>query len=87
MTQLHFLSDSEMPIEPPKISPHESKYQRFKRKNNYRKADNACRCENCNNMFAKSCNGKIYYKCMAMGLSNCPATDIRKSYVCDMWEV
>lgn len=38
MTQLHFLSDSEMPIEPPKISPHESKYQRFKRENNYRKA-------------------------------------------------
>lgn len=57
-----------------------SKYQRWKLKNNYRKADNGMRCANC-----KYILGTRFYKCKLLGLSCSSATDIRLSNVCDLF--
>lgn len=58
-----------------------SKYQQWKLENNYRKADNGMRCANC-----KYITGTHFYKCKLLGLSCSPATDIRLSNVCDLFE-
>jgi hypothetical protein len=68
------------------ISPRKSKYQMFKLKNNYRKSSdkNIC-CKTCNQCKRKQYQ-RVYYKCLLLGNSNGPATDIRLRYICNLWE-
>lgn len=61
-----------------------SKYQQWKVENNYRKADNSMRCANCKHIVIKQ-EQKKYYKCLLLGISGSPATDIRLSNVCDLF--
>ena len=61
-----------------------SKYQQWKLENNYRKATDNQRCKNCKNMEEKEEANK-YYKCILLGLSSSPATDIRLSNVCNLF--
>jgi len=66
---------------------HESAYQAFKRRNNYRLAgDKAVCCKTCANLRGISFHDKNYYKCRLIGCSASPATDIRLRDVCDRWE-
>lgn len=67
---------------PPKLP--NGKYKRFKAIYNYRKAENNC-CEKCRNFLGFTNGKKNFYKCNLMGLSHSAASDIRKSYVCDLW--
>lgn len=63
-----------------------SKYQQWKLENNYRKADNDNkRCKNCKNRFITHSGAKVYYKCILLGMSSSPATDIRLSNVCNLF--
>ena len=63
-----------------------SKYQQWKYDNKYRKAaDDNKRCKNCKNRFITHSGGKLYYKCILLGMSSCYATDIRLSNVCDLF--
>ena len=82
------LFDYEKPEIPPIFY---SKYQRWKWINKYRKAnENSCvRCATCKHSFANmpNCTGVgKYYKCELLGRSSSSATDIRLSYVCDLFE-
>ncbi len=43
-------------------------------------------CRTCRHCVKIIHNGKTYYKCTLLGISNSEATDIRLSYVCDRWE-
>jgi len=65
----------------------ESKYQKFKRLNNYRdsKSKNES-CKNCKSCFGFRNNDKIYYKCEKIGLSCSGATDINLKKVCDLFK-
>ena len=63
-----------------------SKYQQWKLENNYRKADDDKRCKNCKNLISKMavCSSeRNYYKCILLGMSSSPATDVRLSNVCN----
>ena len=66
--------------------------QEFKAKNKYRKNDFFwVRCEFCANCVRKfdeysSNPRKVYYKCKNLGLSSSTKTDVRRSYVCNLWE-
>lgn len=52
---------------------------------NYRRSkDSSKRCYTCANCFVHV-YGKKYYKCVLVGFSHGPATDIRSNNVCDMW--
>lgn len=65
-----------------------SPYQRWKSENNYRKSDNKDkRCKNCKNRFITHSGEKVYYKCILLGMSSSPATDIRLSNVCNQFTV
>ena len=66
-----------------------SKYQEWKFKNNYRKADECSdiRCENCTHCMCHRTRTSKYYKCELLGFSFCSATDIRLSNVCDNFEI
>lgn len=61
-----------------------SKYQQWKLENNYRKATDDKRCKNCKNMVEKDELNK-YYKCILLGFSSSPATDVRLSNVCNLF--
>ena len=65
-----------------------SKYQRWKYENNYRKADELSdiRCKNCKYLIIKQYS-KNYYKCELLGISGSPATDVRLSNVCNLFEI
>lgn len=68
-----------------------SKYGKWKLKNSYMKADSTeiC-CKNCKHLFANMPNctgGGKYYKCELLGRSSSAATDVRLSYVCNLWEI
>lgn len=84
--QLHLFEN--MPFEPPpKNNPHESKYQRFKRLNNYRKSSDAeRRCQNCRHSMQNYFDNRAFLKCDLIGVSRSKATDIRASYICNKYE-
>jgi len=61
----------------------ESDYQKFKRMNNYRIAENKSeRCFLCIHCFRKEFNNKGYYKCELIGCSSSMATDVRIKNTC-----
>jgi len=70
----------------------ESKYQAFKRENNYRRGDIEIglsiyhRCKYCTHSIIMHYHGKVYCKCRLMGISNSEATDIRRRNVCDIFK-
>lgn len=65
---------------------HESKYQKFKRENNYRKSSHKLeRCKYCYNHTHGTYRTKYLHKCSLLGLSHSEATDIRTGHVCDKW--
>ena len=86
MSEQKQLFDVQLP--PPKTNRHESEYQKFKRINHYRKSeDKIIRCDNCENICVNTYStDKYWYKCNLMGISQSPATDIRLSYVCDLFK-
>ena len=61
-----------------------SKYQTWKWKHKYKKVKEKSdiRCKNCKHLLSE----RNYYKCELLGRSSSSATDIRLSYVCDLWE-
>lgn len=59
-----------------------SKYQKFKVRNHYRKADGSARCWNCEQYLKFNYHDKNYHKCRLIGVSNSEATDIRMNNVC-----
>ena len=68
-----------------------SKYQTWKWKHKYKKAKDKSdiRCKHCKHLISKLAicpSEKNYYKCELLGRSSSSATDIRLSYVCDLWE-
>ncbi len=66
---------------------YESQYQKFKRKNNYRKSNKDCNhCGVCINSIAGEYHNRRYWKCELLGMSHSVATDIRKYNVCDNFE-
>lgn len=75
--------------EPPEKEKQKSKYQIWKEKNHYGKAVNANkdgrRCVWCKHLIIKDDRYR-YFKCELLGNSNCTATDIRISCVCDLFE-
>lgn len=79
--------------EKPEISPLRlySKYQTWKWKHKYKKAteNSNIRCKNCKNLISKLAicpSERNHYKCELLGRSSSFATDIRLSYVCDLFE-
>lgn len=64
-----------------------SKYQRWKHENGYRKAENKNQCcKYCIYLCANMPSTRAYYKCMMLGVSGSSATDVRLSYVCNLFE-
>ena len=65
----------------------ESRYQRFRRVNRYRKAPagSGRKCETCTHFMVHRWDKK-YFKCARMGDSRSTASDIRARGVCDLWE-
>ena len=63
-----------------------SKYQKWKYENNYRKSDCDKSCRNCINCVCHTGYNRVYYKCELQGLSNCSATDIRLSHICNCYK-
>lgn len=79
--------------EEPEVSPLRlySKYQRWKWEHKYKKAieNSNIRCKNCKHLISKLAicpSERNYYKCELLGRSSSSATDIRLSYVCDLFE-
>jgi hypothetical protein len=67
--------------------PIRSKYQAWKKEHNFKKASNAdISCRTCNHCCRSEYHNKNYYKCELLGISHGPATDIRLSNLCDLWE-
>lgn len=64
----------------------QSKYQKFKTRNHYRKADGNKKCGNCKSHIRGEYHNNIYHKCKRLGISNSHATDIRVNNVCDLYE-
>ena len=62
-----------------------SKYQVFRKENDYKKAWDKFNCGNCKHSNHYEYHNKYYWKCSLMGESHSEASDIRKSYVCDNW--
>jgi len=63
-----------------------SKYQLFKLYQNYHKSPSKdMRCGTCRHLKTYHYHGKYYHKCKLIGESSSAATDIRLSYVCNMW--
>ena len=58
----------------------------FKSKNHYRKSDKSEKCANCKYLHKAHHHGKRYNKCDILGDTRGEATDIRISYVCDLYE-
>jgi len=78
-----FGNDTEPAVQ---LAGHESKYQKFKRKNHYtRTHDEEKRCKECFHRCSYEYHDRYYHKCNLMGISSCEATDIRLSYVCDLF--
>jgi len=76
---------SALPI--PSSDAHMSKYQIFKKVNHYRKSESKeQRCKTCSNRRPKQFKDKRYNKCVLIGNSNSPATDIAKNHICDQYE-
>jgi hypothetical protein len=66
---------------------YKSKYQIWKKENNFRKAARAgISCRTCGHLCKSEYYDKTYYKCELLGISHGPATDIRLSNLCDLWE-
>ena len=64
-----------------------SKYQEWKKENNFRKANETeISCRTCKNLCYYDYHNKRYYKCEYLGFSHGPATDIRLSNLCDLWK-
>jgi len=70
---------------PPNVL-HLSKYQEWKIKNKYRKAEASSgkKCRFCEYLIS-CCSGKVYYKCKWLGISRSTATDIRLGHVCNLY--
>jgi len=62
------------------------KFKSWKAKNQYRKTKGDRRCGTCRNLTEEGGNTANYFKCKLMGISSSAATDIRKSYVCNLWK-
>jgi hypothetical protein len=62
-----------------------SVYQQFKINNHYRLGTKERRCKLCEHSRRKVL-AKTYYKCVMMGCSSSPASDIRLKNVCDKFE-
>jgi hypothetical protein len=71
---------SEVP-EPKKFG----RFESWKARNNYRKADGKVKCALCENFLRIEHHCKPYLKCRLMGISASPSSDIRASYVCDLF--
>jgi hypothetical protein len=80
----------EMPeIKAPPKKKYQSKYQKFKAENHYRKGSLNPRkmCFFCKNLITlDQHHGRKHHKCTMLGLSSSSATDIRLSYICDQYE-
>lgn len=61
----------------------ESKYQRYKRVNKYRRAEGKDRCGACARHMAFDYHDHTYHKCRNMGHSFGPASDIRLRDICN----
>ena len=66
---------------------YKSKYQIFKQLNHYRKGTTGECCKVCEFSIGFSYNGKNYYKCKLLGISNSQSTDIRLRNVCDKFKM
>jgi len=66
-------------------TPTRGKYQLFRRKNHYIKSLSEKNCGTCEHSVIWEYHNKRYWKCKEMGFSHSEATDIRKSYVCNLW--
>ena len=74
-------------VDLPKNHQHESKYQKFKRLNNYGESSyKLYQCKNCKNLQGYNYHNKNYYKCELIGYSMSEATDVKLKNVCDQWE-
>jgi len=59
-------------------------YKKWRAKHEYRKSSSfAKQCNNCEHRISFNCHNKRYHKCALQGVSQCEASDIRLSYVCD----
>ena len=67
------------------LAPARGKYEAFKRRNNYRKADGERWCGKCEYFVTIDYHNKTYFKCRWMGCSASVASDIRKFNVCDVF--
>jgi hydrogenase maturation factor len=87
MEQIKLFDYAETEVSPLRLY---SKYQKWKWEHKYKKADKNSKknCDTCNHCYCSSIQGgrKHYYKCELLGFSNSSATDIRLSYVCDLFE-
>lgn len=63
-----------------------SKYQKWKYDANYRKSETDKSCKNCMNCVCHTGYNRVYYKCELQGLTNCSATDIRLSHICNYYK-
>ena len=64
-----------------------SKYQKFRRLNNFRLGTKEQRCKTCQYCIVNSWGVKNFYKCQKMGGVDkaSPASDTKIKMVCDLW--
>lgn len=63
-----------------------SRFAKFKICNNYEPAKHTEMCKNCTFLRKKKANGRTHYKCLLMGVTNSPASDIRLNCVCSRFK-
>lgn len=80
-----FTGEIEEVVVPKKKKGKLGKYEAFRALNNYRKGTKEKCCGTCKISQRVGYNTKHYWKCQEMGFSHSTASDIRKSYVCDIW--
>jgi len=70
------------------VKSQESKYQRWKRLHQYKKSNEIDKkCKKCANERTFEVNDKLYHKYSLLGYSRGPATDIRVSFLCDLFKL
>lgn len=79
-----FGTDSPLPAEPKR----DTILKRWERFATYRKAEKGsrARCKYCTNCCMKVFGRHHYYKCIMVGCSNGPATDIRANHTCKFFD-
>lgn len=79
------LFGGDTPVPDKKNESHESKYQKFKKRNHYTESYNSeIRCKTCPNHITIEYHDRYYHKCKLIGNTMCVATDIRINHVCNL---